>query len=532
MSLCLNAPTIGYDTLVEVIDVLADEGDDECRDTIVALSQTCRYLRAEGSRRLLSRPVRVNLIRQPRLVAAFCHFMLGDPTVRSPFLRRLAVDVYDLKEDVSRRLADVLALSCCLEDLHIDSLFKVTKPVLAIICSAISSLTSLRHFSVKWCNGDDSSYYQIFYDALRAIRSPLTTAQVAVPSIKLPSSYILYMRVRDPIFLLSKSSSSLRRVEVDGIIKVGGGIRVYPLVEELAISDYLEGMPDLRTYLLCFPNIQHLRCGSAGIGWFRHRHDADILQESCCDATVQQWHDYNKRGSARQDHAWKMLRSFRGSIIDAYVLALPCRGLRLHLMSTGGRRSAEYAMLSTILSDIRPSSLRFSLKVHDGRGYIPILPPHSLTGWATNLRTLEIRINIVKQFFDLDECFSHVVDMLRAMSVTSFQLEIRCANMDTQYGEILETPSESEDGVKCRDPLDYTDGICYAQNTLLQEDLHQRVRDILSITPTLRQVTVMWARCYAEVPVRIVGIDKDNFPHSFDRPGGESDGWRREVVDW
>ncbi len=102
-----------------------------------------------------------------------------------------------------------------------------------------------------------------------------------------------------------------------------------------------------------------------------------------------------------------MLRSFRGSIIDAYVLALPFRGLRLHLMSTGGKRSQEHAMLSRILSDSRPLSLRFAFKVYEGRGYIPILPPH--LDWCTDLADLEIRINIVKHIFDLDECFVSLV---------------------------------------------------------------------------------------------------------------------------
>ncbi len=406
-----DAPRITYDTLVQVIDTLAVEGNDEGRDTIVALSQTCRSLRVEATRRLLSHPLRVNLMRQPRRVATFCLFMLGDPVVRLPLLHRLAVNVDNLKEDGARLLADVLAESCCLEDLHIDSLFDVEKPVLVMICTSLSALTSLKHLSITWCKGDDSSYFHIFYHALQTMRSTLTSVQVAVPSIRMPSPYILYIRIRDPIFLLSRLSKSLRRVELEGNTRVGGGIRVYPLVEELGISSYLHGMPDLRTYRMCFPNLRRLRCGNAEDIWFRHRHDSDIYEEYCCDATVQQWHDYNKRSSVRQDHAWTTLRAFRGSIIDAYVLSLPFHGLRLHLMSTGGKQSQEHAMLSTVLTDIQPSSLRFSFKVYEARGYLPILPPHS--DWAADLSSLEIRINIVKQLFELDECFVRHVFAIR-----------------------------------------------------------------------------------------------------------------------
>ncbi|KAI0687994.1 hypothetical protein C8T65DRAFT_746838 [Cerioporus squamosus] len=212
-------------------------------------------------------------------------------------------------------------------------------------------------------------------------------------------------------------------------------------------------MPDLRTYLLCFPNLWHLQCGNSYTTWFRHQPDADIYQVSCCDATIQQWHDYNKWDNKIQAHGWTTLRSFRGSIIDAYVLSLPCRGLHLHLMSTGGSRAAEYAMLSTILSDIRPSSLRFALKVYKSREYIPILPPQSLSGWATDLARLEIRINIVQQFFDLNECFSHVLELLQSLPLSSSQLELRCSNKESQLGEEQEDPMEGESRMTCHHPM-------------------------------------------------------------------------------
>ncbi len=263
MATLLHTPKIAYDTLVEVIDVLANEGHDKDRDAIVALSQTCRYLRMEGTKRLLSRPVRVNLAMQPHRVAAFCHFMLGDPIVRLPLLRHLTITFHLLSEGVARSFADVLGGSCCLEGLRIYSLFDVTKPVLVTICSAISSLTSLQNLTVESCKYDDPSYTQIFYRAFQTIQSPLTSVQLFVPSTELPSPCIIYMRSGDPIFVLSRLTGSLRRVVFsDGIIRVGGGVRVYPLVEELEIASYVGGMPALEVYVQCFPNLRHLRCGS------------------------------------------------------------------------------------------------------------------------------------------------------------------------------------------------------------------------------------------------------------------------------
>ncbi|RPD52876.1 hypothetical protein L227DRAFT_426939 [Lentinus tigrinus ALCF2SS1-6] len=367
------------------------------------------------------------------------------------------------------------------------------------------------------------------------MRSPLTSVNMCIPFLNFPSPgpSILYMRDQDPIFMLSKLTGSLRRIFVDGKYTAGGGIRIYPLVEELQMALYSEGMPHLATYLLCFPNLRRLRCGFQRTTWIRYRHTADTLIEECrmC-GTIQDWHDLNKRETTRKTLAWTILESFRGTIIDAYVLALPCRVERLHLLSTGGKRSAEYTMLSSILSDTQPSSLRLCLKIYEGRGYIPIVPPQLSDSWAQALRVLEIRINIVKHIFDLEECINHVTEMLRPMSVVSFRLELRCANMSMQTHENQQDESETYTRLRCLAPSRMRRTFCYTRDMLLQKDLHQCVRDIVRATPTLRRVMLMWARCYEYVPQQVVGIDFDNLPHSIDRPGDESDGWDKVGVDW
>lgn len=413
MSSLWHAPQSYYDILVAVMNILAEEDYAKSRRTIAVISRTCRCLRVEGVRRLLSCPVRVNVLSQTRRVAPFCRLILGDPIVRIPLLRRLSVDVRHLEEDAAQLLADVLAKSSYLEHLEINSLLEVTKPVLHTLCSALVSITSLTHLAVGFCEGDDPSYYQIFYHAFQTLQSQLTSIQVVIPSIDMPSERILYMRLRDPIALLSKLGGSVRTLKFDGLTRVGGGIRVYPLVEELQTSNYILGMPDLQTFILCFPNLRHLRCGSPRCVWIRYWHDLNILQEKCCLTTIQQWHDFNKRSVTGNTQTWMLLQSFRGSIADAYVLALPCRVAHLHLLSTGGKRSAEHTMLSTILSDTLPSTLRLSLKIHAGRNYWPLLPwPQQSSTWVQGLTTLEVCINIVKQGFDLETCVVSSVRLL------------------------------------------------------------------------------------------------------------------------
>ena len=215
-------------------------------------------------------------------------------------------------------------------------------------------------------------------------------------------SRVLYERILDPISMLFKLSGSLRTLRIDGLFCVGGVIRVYPVVEALQVVGHEHGMLDLKTYLTCFPNLRHLQCGNPGAIRMRYKRTADLFKEECRLTTVQQWHDYNKRSVSGQPHSWSTLQSFRGCVVDAYVLSLPCHVEHMHLLSTGGKLSVEHGMLLTILSDARPTSLRLCLKVYEGRGYIPILPPPHL--WAQSLTRLEVRINIVKQYFDVDEC--------------------------------------------------------------------------------------------------------------------------------
>lgn len=403
--------SVHYDIVVEVMDLLINESpeDPDTWQTIGAISRTCKSLRVEGVRRLLSSTVYVNLMHQPHLVSNFCDFMLSDPVGRGPNLRRLSVYVQHIEEEVARLFADVLSLSINLEYLEIKSLFMVTKPVIGTLCSALSALTSLQHLTIGFCRCDDPSYSQILYHTFQSIQSSLISVQISIPHFtKLPSRRIIYTRNLDPISLMSRLTGSLRKMGFKGMFMWGGGIRVYTLVEELQIPDYSLGLPHLRTYLLCFPNLRRLRCGFLYHTWIHYGHDTDVLQEVCCHAaTIQQWHDFNKRQSSKHADSWAMLQSFRGSIVDAYVLSLPCRVEHLHLLSTGGRPSTQYAMMSTILSDTRPSSLRLCLRIYDSGYQIPLRP-----SWSQSLTTLEVRINIVKHMFDLQGCVvSHLTGM-------------------------------------------------------------------------------------------------------------------------
>ena len=282
------APKISYDLLLKVMDLLAGDSDYQAQRTIAFLSRTCKDLRVEGVRRLLSRNIHVNLAGRPLCVAPFCYFMLEDPPARLPLVRSLLVNVCQITEEHAQLLAEVLTRARHLEYLDLQSFMEVTIPVAVILCSAIAQLTSLKHLAVCSFEIEDPHCDRILYDALQHMQSQLVSVQLEIPPTKLPSENIIYTRRRDPICLLSGMSCSLRSIQFDGRIRVGGGIHVYPLVEELHIAYHEGGMPDLMTYLLCFPNLRFLRCGVSKCYWVRFRHTTDLLQQECCLATVQQ----------------------------------------------------------------------------------------------------------------------------------------------------------------------------------------------------------------------------------------------------
>ncbi len=123
--------------------------------------------------------------------------------------------------------------------------------------------------------------------------------------------------------------------------------------------------------------------------------------------------------------------------------------------------------------------------------------------------------------------------MLSTLPVISLRLEFRCINNRLQDGETRDPPLDPFEGEECEIPgSDESDAVCYMQDELLEEDLPQRMRDCMRSAPALRRMTLVWGRCWALVPNRVICVDLDNAPHAWDRPGDESDDWCKLNRDW
>ncbi len=132
--------------------------------------------------------------------------------------------------------------------------------------------------------------------------------------------------------------------------------------------------------------------------------------------------------------------------------------------------------------------------------------------------------------------------MLHGMRILkSFQLEIRCNNMESRNMErcmsddldIIARSDETFDYCDWDYGSSRKDHGCYLQDNMDRVDLCQLAREFMAAAPALRRVTLMWKRChelYESTPNHVVGIDLDLLPHSWDRPGNESDMWWE--LDW
>ena len=387
---------INPEILVDIMRMLARDRSNNCTSALAALSQTCKFLHFEGVR-LLSSDVRVN-----RRVPSFCLFMLRDRSARPPLMRTMYVDVRELTEDTIKPFSEILHCAVNLTDLMIYALDHpgLSSSSRGTLCSTIASLVSVRYLSL-------SSIYSLrtLESLLRDIRAPLSSFPLRFPleGEDNHGSPIMYARRRDPIFLLSTLRSTLEVVSVHGPATFGSYTCVYPLVKELRIPDYVFSIPIIKPMIMSFPRLQILYIGSSDNSYIRDPHEEDTLNQiHIGKRSIQQCHDVNRQD--QWEHGtWPMLKSFKATIIAAYALGLTCPVERMQLVSTGGKRSHELVMLSAILSDTKPRSLRLALRAFNARGAIPFFP--SADTWSTRLDTLELRMNISQQAFNFEEFF-------------------------------------------------------------------------------------------------------------------------------
>ncbi|RDX42896.1 hypothetical protein OH76DRAFT_1410645 [Lentinus brumalis] len=87
--------TIHPDILCTVVEFVADDKDGGI-PTISAITRTCKRMRFEGTKYLLSGTVRLRSLDK---ACSFCHFMLADQSARLPLLKSLVLMLFSIVED-------------------------------------------------------------------------------------------------------------------------------------------------------------------------------------------------------------------------------------------------------------------------------------------------------------------------------------------------------------------------------------------------------------------------------------------------
>ncbi|KAI0715917.1 hypothetical protein C8T65DRAFT_738352 [Cerioporus squamosus] len=496
------------------------------------------------------------------------------------------VDICKVTEDAYDLFSEVLHHAVNLHDLHIQYL-EHSSPLLSpegfiVLADRISFPGSTSDFGWRGLCRQLASLGEL---PPVGPHSPVVDLRVLPGDVSPGESIwgrVMYTRKREPLFLFAQLRVTLERIDVNGQVTFGSCTCPYPNVKEFRLPSYRDSILMLIPITSSFRNLRILNIGAPDGDYVHSPHEQDLLRWNYFGkCTIQQSHDLHKmyqrahgtwpsiKDMAKQARGGKKGRRTRGNrrlgkgpggerdmdvdedeedteelsmvdirsrilssgfteaqlmrlqtlkaaIVAAYAIGLSCHVEKVHLISTGGKREDELTMLSAILSDTKPLFLRLAIRVFNARGYIPIFK--STAPWSASLKTLELRINISKEDFNYEECFIHFAQLLSAMCLASLRLELRCLN-SAPYSEAgLGDPS----GQRCQPIWDLDH--CFTENAWMREDHLQRVRDCMRSGPTLRRMTLIWARCEATHPTRVIGIDLDNPPHAWDRPGDDSDG--------
>ncbi|TFK87155.1 hypothetical protein K466DRAFT_653311 [Polyporus arcularius HHB13444] len=416
-------------------------------------------------------------------MASFGHFILADPTSRGPLLHSLEIRVAVVSDAALDIFLRALGYTVNLARLRLSSLEELPRATAKTLCIGLAALKSVTDFALRYPGGDydrrlrrdpECTREEYFPGLIRRLQSSLVSVTLVLPPEYDNEACVIYKRNRDPIYLLSTQSASLEHVALRGNITVGGSKCIYSRVTRLSLPSDM-GLLLLQPYIACFPNVSTVDFLYNGI--YRYPQDMTILDMWRVGLSLKEWHNVNTRNQVASG-TWSRIQSLQGTIQDVYVYGISCHTTRLHLLSIGGDHSDELVMLSAILALTMPTALRLAVKVWSGRASLPMLPS---TPASERLTSLELRINIILQKFQLDAYIDHVTNMLGSMRVLkSFQLELRCLNTEIRSEVGLANNSSTSPingtGINCATPLDGVYGRCYLRDIMGHVDLYQMGR--------------------------------------------------------
>ena len=361
------AMKIPYDILFEVFKIQEAHGD---LLGISLMGRTCRELRNEAAKHLLSHPI---TLRNARDVVSFSLFMQADEGNRFHLLRHsLAIETGPLSENAAITLVLLVDRISHLERLILRDADKILDSDTRLP-RAFAAMTCLKHLDFFMSQDPESRESCVYM--LTRMRSRLVTASLHSSVTIHHGEGQISNGLLDPIGLFRRSASTL--TEVRGTWLWARKHRtIYPNVKILRILLHLG--PDITPYIVAYPNLTSLdvRCGPAM--------DEDTLRDIV-------WR--NQEGQ-QSTGCWRKLKRLEGRSQDLYAIALQCRVETLIVHASRRYQAGELLLLTDVLSRARPAYLRLevdsSAVVSDTDGSLEDVLSRS--GASSFIRSLTLRI--------------------------------------------------------------------------------------------------------------------------------------------
>lgn len=359
-------PRLPYDVLLLIASYAS-------RDTLLSFMFVSYDFHNDCARHLLGNGVK---LRGNRDIVSFISFMRPGKRKRWRYLRSLSFDNSTINPAIAAELARVLARASHLERL----VFGWAERTLGAhpdLPPAFAAIKSIKHLVLV-------GGYQYTCRMLEAMHWPLETAKLTRSEYKWDWHDPDRLDRMHPASLLRNACSTLKSLELDEWRDCSDILPRYPVFPDLRSLLMKETWcPSTAQWVVTYPNLQSLTVRTIN-GHLMAVAGDDLLEHALHRRLNLETHSTQT--------CWPQLESFTGTLLDLYLLGLPCR-------------------ISSVSVDLCADSLRFFTPVMDHARPIHL---------NLRLNSLDIDIPVI------GKCLQHagLVDLRRlTLSITFYSLE-------------------------------------------------------------------------------------------------------------
>ncbi|KAI0794067.1 hypothetical protein C8Q74DRAFT_1193958 [Fomes fomentarius] len=325
------------------------------------------------------------------------------------YLRSLSFDNSTINPAIAAELARVLARATHLERL----VFGWAERTLGAhpdLPPAFAAIKSIKHLVLE-------GGYQYTCRMLEAMHWPLETARLTRSEYKWDWHDPDRLDRMHPASLLRNACSTLKSLELDGWRDCSDVLPTYPIFPDLRSLRMKETWcPSTAQWVVTYPNLQSLTVRTTN-GHLMEVAEDDLLEHALHRRLNLETHSTQT--------CWAQLESFEGTLLDLYLLGLPCR-----ISSVSVDLCADsLQFFNPVMDHARP--IHLNLRIDSLYIDIPVIGQCLQHAGLVDLRHLTLSIS----FYSLENevrgdhiirFLEHVLDALAPQSVEEFSLEVSC----------------------------------------------------------------------------------------------------------